>query len=306
MLFRMPAVFFCIITLLFFLPGASFAKTEYIFFFSLTGYDRAHKFGKLSSFDVYNNEIYISDSQQKTIAIFDIEGNLLSRFGKERNLGGRPEQLIVAHDKIFIRISLKRNIEIFNILGRKVGEITPPYKEFDAGLMAATEDGIAIFDKKTKKMCFFNQSGKLLSNFSLKDKIRTVAGFTYNNKKVYISSMDRSRALSIFTKNGKFIKGIGQVGNSSSQFAVPAGVVVDKDGIIWVVDAFKQRAVGYYQDGKKHSSITGQWTHMGSFNYPELVRFGGGLIFVMETGTNNISVLKKEQSPQKETNFDPF
>ena len=270
--------------------GAS-AKTEFILFNTIESFSEEYKFESLSSFFISGEELYIADNAGKRIYIFGIDGTPIFQFGKEKGLG-RPIDLFVFEDRIYVSQQGKNTIEIFNIRGDRIGKIDPPPDGFMPDRMALMEDGgFLAVDKSTLKIYIFDKHGKYLYNFGGRDVFRSMGGIATKGDKIYVTVMDSHPLIRVFDTKGKYLTGFGEIGDSKELFSMPTGIKVDDQGAIWVVDAFRHTVAEFNQNGKRLDAFGG----FGTLYYPISVDFKGDLFFVLDNDKRRISVFKREE-----------
>lgn len=180
------------------------------------------EFEKPMAITVVGEKIYIADTNQKRVQIFDYEGNPIKTFGE---------------------------------WGSAAGQFQFPY-----GLAGDSKGVIYVADLYKGSVSKFDADGKYLGLFAEKndsDKVFTApAGLAIKEDKVYVTDV-RQHVLKIFATNGQLIKEIGKPGNADGQFNAPNAVAVDNDGNIYVTDTGNQRVQVFDQDGKFKKILNG-------------------------------------------------
>ena len=270
------------------------AKTGFFFVFSIETFSEEFKFESLSAIFINKEELYVADKGGRRIYVFDLDGTPIFQFGKEKGLG-KPIDLFVFEDRLYVAQESKNFIQIFNIRGDKIEKIAPPFEGFVPGKMALMEGGgFFVVDNRTHKICAFDKGGKYLYNFGGRDVFRSMGGIAVKDEKIFVTVMDSHPLIRIFDTKGKYLTGFGQIGDSKEFFSMPAGIKVDDQGFIWVVDAFKHRVRAYNLKGKLQAGFGGLGAFPGALYYPQNIEFKDDLFFVMEKEKKRISVFKRE------------
>ncbi|MFZ3102434.1 MAG: 6-bladed beta-propeller [Desulfitobacteriaceae bacterium] len=161
-----------------------------------------------------NQFIYVTDTNNKRVQVFDLAGAPIFKFGKE---------------------------------GEGPGQFKFPY-----GIDGDSQGNIYVSDLYNGCISIHDSKGKFIKYFAEKDpKEKTIeapGSFRIINNKVYVTDIKKSKLL-IFDLDGKIIKEIGEPGTKQGQFRAPNAVTVDKDENIYVVDTGNQRIQEFNKDG---------------------------------------------------------
>ena len=68
------------------------------------------------------------------------------------------------------------------------------------------------------------------------DKLKVPCGVCVAGEYVYVTNRD-SHTLAVYTTEGVYVLSLGQYGRKEGQFNIPTGVVVDKDGFVYICDS---------------------------------------------------------------------
>jgi DNA-binding beta-propeller fold protein YncE len=157
--------------------------------------------------------IYVTDTNNKRVQVFDQAGNPLFRFGGEGEAPGKFKFP-------------------YGIAGDKNGNV------YVADLY---NSNISIFDSKGKFIKYFvDGKSKLL---------QSPGGLRIFNDRVYVTDIQKSK-LFVFDMQGKKVQEIGQLGQKPGQFRAPNAVTLDRDGNIYVTDTGNQRVEMFDKTGK--------------------------------------------------------
>ncbi len=169
-----------------------------------------------------NSFIYVTDTNNKRVQVFDIAGSPIFKFGKE---------------------------------GEGAGEFKFPY-----GIAGDTQGNVYVSDLYNGSISIFDSKGKFINYFAEKDPKETVieapGSFRIKNDKVYVTDIKKSKVL-VFDINGKKLMEIGEPGIKQNQFRAPNGVAIDQDENIYVMDTGNQRIQEFDKAGKFIRIING-------------------------------------------------
>jgi DNA-binding beta-propeller fold protein YncE len=199
--------------------------------------------------------IYVSDTKNKQVQVFNQSGQKVLKFGKE---------------------------------GTKEGEFQFPY-----GIDGDDNDNIYVADLYNGNISIFNEKGKFIKYFPDKDKLlKSPGGLRIFNKKLYVTDI-KANKLYIFNLDGKKLMEIGGPGQDNGKFIAPNAVTVDKDDQIYVTDSGNNRVEIFSKDGKFIKIINGSKNGKGApqFVNPRGVGVNNkGDIFIVSNMSHNIYV----------------
>ena len=153
-----------------------------------------------------NNRLYVTDILDQDIKVYDLDGNLVTRFG-------RP--------------------------GSEKGEFSYPN-----GITADESGYIYVSDSNNGRVQVFNEKGEFSHLFTppKKNPMALPRGITIDKLgRVHVVDTLRHRVF-VFTKQGKFLFTYGKFGTRKDTLSYPNGIAVDsKTGTIFVADKMNNR-----------------------------------------------------------------
>ncbi len=199
---------------------------------TIQGY-KSEKF--ISPIDVTTDKkgnIYVSDSIQKAVYVFNDHGIALRKFGADKGLQ-RPTGIAVDKEDevLYISDTLSSEIKKFSLKGKELAKIG--------------------------------------SKGSGKGELNRPTFITLDNKgKLYVCDSMNFR-VKIYDKNGKFLKSFGKLGNTIGNFSSPRGISIDKDGNIYVTDTLFNAVQIFDSNGNLLLVFGNKGTDAGEFYGPE-------------------------------------
>jgi DNA-binding beta-propeller fold protein YncE len=157
--------------------------------------------------------IFISDTAQDRVVIYDKDGKFKDAIGKKGTFG-QPTGLAVN-----------------DALGRVY-------------IVDTNKHQIFIYKKDGTQISIIGQRGSADGEFNYPTNI-----FVGKTGKVYVSDSMNFR-VQVFDADGKFLKKFGQVGDVPGMFSRPKGIAVDSEGHIYVVDAAFNNVQIFNEDGQ--------------------------------------------------------
>lgn len=220
------------------------------------------EFDKPMAVTVANERIYVSDTNNKRVQIFDYEGNPIKTFGER---------------------------------GSKPGQFQFPY-----GLAGDSQGNIYVADLYNGTVSKHDKDGKFVGLFAEKQPSEKIfegpAGMAIRDDKVYVTDV-KQHVLKIFDLNGKLLSTVGKPGRAEGQLNAPNAVTVDKEGNIYVTDTGNQRVQVFDKDGKFVKIINGSVDGRGQsvFVNPRGVGVDDqGNVYVVNNLTHRLHIFDKD------------
>jgi DNA-binding beta-propeller fold protein YncE len=209
--------------------------------------------------------IYVSDTSNKQIQVFDQSGTSVFKFGKA---------------------------------GSKEGEFNFPY-----GIAGDHEGKVYVADMYNGNISIFDSKGKFLKYFEDKDKLLTSpGGLRIFDEKLYVTDI-KANKLFVFKLNGEKVMEIGSAGIDEGKFIAPNAVTVDHDDQIYVTDSGNNRVQVFDKDGKFIKIINGSPDGKGdpTFLNPRGVAVDSkGNVYVVNNLSHNIIGFDKDGNQKYE------
>ncbi len=213
---------------LIFVPFAKEPGYDFVTSWGIKGHGPG-QFDDPTGIAVAGNQIFVSDSRQGRIQVFDFDGNFVKIFGsvgKGAGNLGRPMNLSIKHGELFVAEYFNDRIQVFALDGvsrRTFGKVGSGAGEFNApgGVDVGPDGSIYVAD-------FYNHRVQVLS---------PDGAFIRQLGKPHI----KGRGSGSFTDFSD--------STSSISFSYPTDVAVSKDGTLYVADGYNDRVVVFAADG---------------------------------------------------------
>lgn len=206
------------------------------------------------SFDS-SNKVYIIDSVDCHIRVFDFSGNLLNKFAGKGTGSGQLKSasgISICNDKIYVTDTEGYRICVFALSGQMT----------------------SVFGK------FGTRPGEYKSPYSI----------TTDENKVYILDYGFPR-VQVIDKDGISRLVFGERGTTKGQFSIPKGIAVDKFSRIYVCDTLNHRVQVFDKTGKWIYSFGSKGNGQGQFMGPEAISISNdGHIYILDKGNSRIQV----------------
>jgi DNA-binding beta-propeller fold protein YncE len=161
-------------------------------------------------------QVFVADTGNKRIVVFDEEGNYVTEFG---TAGFDPGQF---DEPVGVAVASDGTVYVTDTWNQRIQSFTP------------SEDGLVYVPATQWDVnAWFGQS--------LENKPFIAVG---EDKHVFITDPEGYRVIE-FTESGEFVRTWGDFGIGTNEIGLAAGVTVDAQGFIWVTDAGNNRILRY-------------------------------------------------------------
>ncbi len=219
---------------------------------ALTGeLERSEGLGKPYAVAVHHGRIYVSDSAERFVKVFDVAAGSYTKIGDD-DQGPLVKPLGLDVDNkgnIYVADASSKAVMVYGENGkfqRKIGgpkvferlssvtvdDIGQRVLVTDIGGVSSDQHKIRVFDLVTGNHLFdLGKRGIGPGEFNLP---RDVA--IGKNGQIYVVDGGNFR-VQIFDRDGKYLQSFGSVGKQLGNFARPKEIAADRDGNVYVVDA---------------------------------------------------------------------
>jgi DNA-binding beta-propeller fold protein YncE len=204
--------------------------------------------------DRERNEIYVSDTQQGDVRIFNDQGMEIYRFGDDGRLG---TVLGVAVDDAGDIFALTRNsagtvLRRCDFRGEPVSDIVlqglpAPYSGFEPTHIAYRQERLYLLDTGAKKIVISDTRGIFLKGYDLQRLLNIgaksrgltdVGGFSLDPDGNILFTIPSLFSVFILSPDGE-ISGFGRPGSAPGRFGIVGGIVADDKGNYYVADRLR-------------------------------------------------------------------
>ena len=248
-----------------------------------------------------NNKIFITDTMNKRVQIFDYSGNYLGLFGKEGKGDGQFEfpYGIVGDGKgqLYIADLLNDKIGIYDEKGKFLRNFSGSKDLKKPGGITIAGGKLYVADIADCKIKIFDlSSGKKLMDVGKpgdkKGELKSPNYVAVYGGKIYVSDSGNERVAIFDDKTGKFIDFLKSFDSKGvSKFTNPRGIGVDGRGTIFVVSNITNKVFGYDTSGKELFGWGGMGQDDDKFALPNgLFIDNNGRIYITDTVNQRVVV----------------
>ena len=256
------------------------------------------KFDEPSGIATNNIHLFVTDTNNHRVQIFDITGSHVKSFGSSGTGNGSfdsPRGIATNNTHLFVS-DLNNRIQIFDTMGNYVnqfggngtgnGEFRSPQgiTTNNTHLFVADTDNhrVQIFDTNGKFVKLFGSQGNGNGEFDFPARITTT------NTHIFVSDFSNHR-VQIFDTNGNYVNQFGSQGNGTGQFSSPVGITTNKTHV-FVADQGNHRVQIFDVMGNYVAQFGSEGSADDQFSFLRDILITNTRIFVADTGNNRIQI----------------
>ncbi len=275
--------------------------TDPRYMFSIYGPDEKSALKKPMAVAVSGNRIFVSDTGNQRVEVFDYDGNFLYNFGKYGTDKGQfrfPYGVTVdSKNRVYVADLYNGNISVFsengdflNYFGNSV-DIKQPAGLFIRG------DKMYVSDLALNKVSVFSvDDGKKIFDFgktgTQPGEFQSPNALWVADNRIFVSDTGNDRVM-VFNMLGSFLMALSDSdGKGNSIFVNPRGVAVNARGIVYVVNNLTHQIFGFdEQTGDQKITFGAMGNEAEQFFLPNgLFIDDQGRIFITDTVNGRVNV----------------
>lgn len=242
-----------------------------------------------------DGRIFVADSENNQVQVFDRNGKWLAKFGKLGRDAGEfyyPTGILVRNNKLYVADMLNSRIQILSLDGKYLGVIPDKQKHgnLTIGPLTLNQDkqGNMYVTTLGHEVLVFDKDDKFVRKFARPGEGPGEVNYPFgvapdNDGNVWVADSNNGR-IHEFDGRGRLIMSFGGL-------VLPRGMAVDSKGRIYIVDTFQHKVFVMNKDGKQLFTFGERGVEEGTFNFPNsVVLDNNDRIYVADRENNRISV----------------
>ncbi len=221
------------------------AESDYLFSFGTSNQGNG-QFSQPDGVAVYGEEVFVADSGNDRVQVFDKAGNFLRKWGENGNKAGQfsnPGDIAVYEGEVFVVDQNNNRVQVFDTSGNFLRQWTRDFfGEFRPAGMAVFEGEVYITDTLNDGIHVFDTKGTFLRYWSAIEPSSIVV----NKYHVCVSSKDSF--MMIFDRKGRLIREWNN--EDDDLFRRSPNHITFYQGRIYACDEYDSRILCYNLDGK--------------------------------------------------------
>ena len=222
---------------------------------------------------VWNNNIYVADTVNSRVMVFDYTGSFIRQIGGRGNFAGAmvgPTDMGIYNNNLYVADYELGKIGIYSLTGEFIDYFAEANLKGPSGIKVVG-DRFYVFDSISQEVFILDSTGKVLNSFGGKGsepgQFYYAKGINVDGEgNIYVADSNNFR-LQVFTPEGqeKAVWKSDQPDNAGG-YTIPRGVAIDKQGNVWtanllasgvsVTDPSGERLALYNQGESAEDSMT--------------------------------------------------
>ncbi len=245
-----------------------------------------------------DGKIYVADTGNNQIQVFDSDGRWVARFGKtggDKVQFNYPIDILIRNNRLYVADMRNNRVQILGMDGKYIGQIPDPnkHKDLEVGPLSLAQDKdgnlyvavldhkVLVFDKNDNYVKTIGRAGRQAGQFNYP------YGLAFDSQgRLWVSDSNNAMVQVLDPNTGKAIKAI------ADDMVLPRGIVIDSKDRVYVVDVLRHTVVGI--DGNQFSLLFQfgeRGLESGQFNFPNGIAMGpSGNLYIIDRENARISV----------------
>lgn len=240
--------------------------------------------------------LYVTDSDNHRIQVFDEQGNYLTSYGGFGTLEGQfnyPVSIALdSQDNAYIVDLLNHRIQVFdrdgNFLKYLVESNTNSHVIFPTGVAIDSNDDIYVIDKFDHKIKKINSNGDMLNSFggfgSANDQLNYPLSMAINSVGDIIVSDTGNGRVQVFTKDGNYKFSF------EGYFSAPSGLAVGSNDRLFISDPMNGRVILTSYWGELEETVGSLGVLSTELYFPEGLEVFGKKLYIADKGNNRVVI----------------
>jgi len=234
------------------------------------------QFNEPTGIAVTDDKVFVSDSRNRRIQVFDHNGQFIRQFGNPRNKQSgeesaileRPMNLSIANQQLYVADYFSDTIKIYTLGGefvRAVGQGGDGPAQFNApgGVAVSGNGNIYVADFVNQRIQQLDNNGQFIRQWGNTKTVGVWSGeFNYptdvavNNKGYLYVADGYNDRIQVFSPQGNYVHkwggpfGMNIFGSFNGWFATVTGIAIDPQGHVFVADFYNDRIQKFTEDGE--------------------------------------------------------
>lgn len=223
----------------------------------------------------------------------------------------KPRAMVVDRDGHIVVVDKLGRLQVFQGDGTFIrGWRTPEIKHgLPTGLGLAKDGSILVADTHYHRILFYSIDGELQSRRTIGGVFGDAPGEFHfvtdvcqdDRGHIYTGQYGQVDQIQEFSPDGEFIRRWGKQGSDLGDFARPQGLLVDRDGLLWVADAHNHRVQVFRVDGPRPELVKmwgKQGRAVGKLQYPYGLEIDlDGTVLLAEYGGHRVQRFTADGAP---------
>lgn len=292
------------------------AETEASFLYRLSNFSGPLPYQWVNLFvDEVRKEIYVVDTKERNVTIFNDSGMEIYSFGDDVNLGNAVDLVVKDDGDILVlrRNSLTFSIVVCNFRGDPISELKlkdfpPDFSGFSPKRLAYRRGLLYLLDSTATRIAVTDGNGIFQEGYNLGSMIgvepeerdaTSIDGFSVDHEGNILFTIPVLFKAYRLSPDGQ-VKSFGRPGGAPGGFNVVGGIVADDQGYYYVADRLKSAVLVFDDTFTFQLEFGNPGSGPNSLIGPRnLALDGEGRLYVSQLSSRGVSVFKITHKPLK-------
>ncbi len=248
--------------------------------------------------DQARGEVYVADTMNDLVAVYDRDGAPLFAFGYNGEFREPLKAVVDGRGRIYVLAGIGRKLSVFSYRG----EYLYPFpfagvegKPVPTAITADAEGNIYIADATSGRVLVYDSDHRLLRRFGSgrdgEGRFQAVQAIAIDRQgQIYVADA-QAMPVQIFSREGRFLRGWGEHTAGPQNFSLPSGVAIDSEGRVIVVDMIRQVLSVFTPEGVFLGRHGGMGFAPGNMAFPsDVASDGERRLYVVEKTGNRLQI----------------
>ena len=209
----------------------------------------------------------------------------------------QPWDIGSSKDKIYLIDRTLMKVIFIDLANKKFDFIKDPTRKLQdpVGIWVTEDDIKYLADKGRKQVVVFGQDNNFLKTYGNKELFEKPMDVAVHGNSVYVIDMAKHQLFVLDKESGRQVNTIGEPGPDNGKFWRPTHVTVDKEGNIFVNDAFNFRVQKFDPSGKFLASYGSIVDAPGNLARPKGIAVSReGHLYIADVAFRNIQIFDEK------------
>lgn len=255
-------------------------------------------------YDPRHREIYVADTKNDLIGVFDPQGIPLFAMGARDDIKEPVTIVTVPGGRILLLDIDKSRIKVYSYRGEFLRDFVPeelPGERLITAMAVDPDGNLYIGDSATSQVLVYDAGFRFKRKFGSKGRekgqfeaIGDIA--TDGNGRIYVTDPS-GIPVQVFDRNGNFLRGWGKHETGIMNFSLPAGIAVDSKGRVIVLDTLRQEIKFFDAEGNFLMRAGGFGSRPGEVAFPvDIAVDPDDRIYVVEKVGGRVQVFQEVET----------
>ncbi|RMF83892.1 MAG: hypothetical protein D6736_20435 [Nitrospinota bacterium] len=251
--------------------------------------------------DPGREEVYVADTMNDLVAVYDRDGVPLFAFGYNGEFKEPVKAVADPQGRIYVLTKTGRAIKVFNYRGEYQQDFPFPGVETAVLPTALTVDRrgyLYIADANSGQILVYDPEYRLQLRFGKKGNgrgrfMRVQAIAVDREGEIYVVDA-RGVPVQVFSPQGEFLRAWGEHAAGPQNFSFPSGITIDQEGRVIIADTLRQTIQVFSKEGQFLGRYGGLGSQPGAVAFPmDVAADGDGRIYVVERVGSRLQIMQQ-------------